>query len=296
MGKNNLFHAISKSGGVMISGIDSIDIVAEARRIHNTSATVSAALGRALTAASLIGSALKNEQDSVTLRFDGKGPIGVILAVSDHLGNVRGCCWDYDVELPLKANGKLDVGGAVGRDGTISIIKDIGLKEPHSGSARLVSGEIAEDVTAFYAISEQVPTVCALGVLVSPDYSIAAAGGFIAQLMPGASDEEISILEKNVAALPPVTELLSAGNTPVEIINMVMKGLEPQIIGEGRADYRCKCSREKTEAALMSISKADLQDIIENDGKAEICCNFCGNKYLFTKEQLVALQNQRDNL
>lgn len=289
----NIFRAISHDGGVSIAAIDSKNIVSSAHQIHGTSATVSAALGRALTAASLIGVSLKNEQDSVTLRFDGGGPIGIIIAVSDCHGNVRGCAWDYSVEPPPKYSGKLDVGAAVGKNGTLSIIKDIGLKHPHSGTSRLVSGEIAEDITAFYALSEQVPTACALGVLVDTDYSILAAGGYIAQLLPGASEDELNTLERNVKKLPAITELLNQGKTPLDIINTVMDGLEPEILSSETAEYKCKCSREKTEAAIASISQKDLKELIETDGRAEVCCNFCNTKYVFTKEELCELLNRQ---
>ena len=205
---SRLIRAISENGGVLFCAVDSTDIVREAERIHKTSAVTSAALGRLLTAASMMGVMLKSEKDSLTLRIKGGGPSGTVLAVSDGAGNVRGYVEQPVVELPPRADGKLDVGGAVGRDGTLSVVKDLGMKEPYVGQVPLVSGEIAEDITAYYAVSEQTPTVCALGVLVDRDLSILTAGGYLLQLLPGASDAEITHLEQNVAALPSVTELL----------------------------------------------------------------------------------------
>lgn len=288
----NLYRAITKEGSIIISAIDSTEIVEEMRKIHSTSPVVSAALGRTLTAASLIGSHLKNCEDSVTVRINGKGPIGTIIAVSDFYGNVKGCCGEYAVDMPLKDNGKLDVGGAVGTDGTITVIKDLGLKEPYVGSIRLVSGEIAEDVTAYYAESEQTPTVCALGVLVDVDYTIKAAGGYLVQLLPGTPEEEISQLENNLKGIKSVTQLLDEGKTPTEIIKLVLAGFETEILDSSSAEYICTCSRERTTRAISSISKKDLKEIIDEDGRAEICCNFCNKKYVFSKEELVELYNK----
>jgi len=216
---SRLIRAISENGGVLFCAVDSTDIVREAERIHKTSAVTSAALGRLLTAASMMGVMLKSEKDSLTLRIKGGGPSGTVLAVSDGAGNVRGYVEQPVVELPPRADGKLDVGGAVGRDGTLSVLKDLGMKEPYVGQVPLVSGEIAEDITAYYAVSEQTPTVCALGVLVDRDLSILTAGGYLLQLLPGASDAEITHLEQNVAAPPSVTERPSFFKHTINIIN-----------------------------------------------------------------------------
>lgn len=290
--KDNLLRAITKDGGIIVSAIDSTCIVDAMQKIHSTSAVVSAALGRALTAASLIGSHLKNEADSVTLRINGGGPVGTIIAVSDHMGNVRGCCGEYQLDMPLNAVGKLDVAGVVGTDGTITVIKDMGMKEPYVGSVHLVSGEIAEDVTAYYAESEQTPTVCALGVLVDVDYSIKAAGGFIAQLLPGTPEEDIVKLEGNLSGIKSVTELISGGVTPEGLIDIVLKGFDVEVLDRSCAEYKCTCSREKTSRALASIRKSDLKEIIDEDGMAEMCCNFCNKKYIFDKEELLNLYNK----
>lgn len=284
--KTNLLRAIAKNGAVFASAIDSKNIVSEMQRLHSTSAAVSAALGRTLTAASLMGAQLKNSEDSLTLRINGGGPIGSIIAVSDSGGNVRGCCGDYTVEPPLNKLNKLDVGGVVGSNGMLTVIKDIGLKEPYVGSVQQMSGEIGEDVTRYYAESEQTPTVCALGVLVDTDFSIKAAGGFIAQLMPGASEDDIKRLEDNIKDMPAVTQLLSGGFTPEMLAMRVLGGFEPEVIDRSFAEYRCNCSEQKTIRALASIPKKELLEIIEQDGKAEVICSFCNKAYRFDKNQL----------
>ena len=213
MGK--LIRGLSENGGIVFCGVDSTDIVCKAEQLHTTSATCSAALGRLLTGASLMGSMLKDDRDTITLRVSGNGPAGVVIACTDGTGNVKGCIDHPLVELPAKANGHLDVGGAVGKDGVLTVIRDNRLqKEPTVGQVPLVSGEIAEDLTSYYAYSEQVPTVCALGVLVDKDLSISCAGGYLLQLLPGATDAEITQLEQNIAAMPSVTEMLHGGFQP----------------------------------------------------------------------------------
>ena len=204
----NMIRGISENGGVIFCGVDSTNLVRTMEQIHKTSAVTSAALGRLLTAASIMGIMLKNSKDSITLRVNGGGPAGTVLAVADGMGCVKGYVENPVVEIPLRPDGKLNVGGAVGRDGTLSIVRDLGLKEPYVGQIPLVSGEIAEDITSYYATSEQIPTVCALGVLVDPDLTISCAGGYLLQLLPGATEEEITMLEKNIANVPSVTTLL----------------------------------------------------------------------------------------
>ena len=225
--------------------------------------------------------------------IDGKGPVGVIFAISDSAGNVRGCCWDYQVELPPKADGKLDVGAAVGRDGTLTLIRDIGLREPYVGSSQLVSGEIAEDIARYFALSEQIPTVCALGVLVNADRSIAAAGGYIAQLLPGAAEEEISALENSIGNIPSVTQMLAGGMTVPDIIGRVLGPLLPSIVEQSFAEYCCRCSRDKTRGILASLPKNDLCELIESDGSADVRCNFCGREYHFDRGELTALLDEQ---
>lgn len=276
---SRLIRAISENGGVLFCAVDSTDIVREAERIHKTSAVTSAALGRLLTAASMMGVMLKSEKDSLTLRIKGGGPSGTVLAVSDGAGNVRGYVEQPVVELPPRADGKLDVGGAVGRDGTLSVVKDLGMKEPYVGQVPLVSGEIAEDITAYYAVSEQTPTVCALGVLVDRDLSILTAGGYLLQLLPGASDAEITHLEQNVAALPSVTELLRSGASLEQIMEQALAGFAPNVLDEQQVRYQCDCSQARVERALLSLGRDELAEMAAEGKPVGVSCHFCDKKY-----------------
>ena len=276
---SRLIRAISENGGVLFCAVDSTDIVREAERIHKTSAVTSAALGRLLTAASMMGAMLKSEKDSLTLRIKGGGPSGTVLAVSDGAGNVRGYVEQPVVELPPRSDGKLDVGGAVGRDGTLSVVKDLGMKEPYVGQVPLVSGEIAEDITAYYAVSEQTPTVCALGVLVDRDLSILTAGGYLLQLLPGASDAEITHLEQNVAALPSVTELLRSGASLEQIMEQALAGFAPNVLDEQQVRYQCDCSQARVERALLSLGRDELAEMAAEGKPVEVSCHFCDKKY-----------------
>lgn len=280
---------ISNDGSVVATAIDATDIVAEIERIHKTSSVCTAALGRLATAASLIGLGLKSENDSVTVRVNGNGPAEFLIAVSDSFGNVKAYVGNPSVELPLNSVGKLDVGGAVGHEGTLSVVKDLGLKEPYIGQVPLVSGEIAEDIASYYALSEQVPTVCALGVLVNPDLTVKAAGGYLIQLLPFADESCIDTLENNVRHIKPVTALLEDGLSAENIAMKVLDGLEPEVLDSFNCAYKCDCSKERVAKALASISPADLRQMAEEDGKAEASCHFCGKKYNFTKEELLSL-------
>ena len=281
-----LLRAISKNGGVACYVAQTTDVVARAEQIHTTSAVVTAALGRLLTAASIMGSTLKSEEASVTLRMMGDGPVGALIAVADWKGNVRGYAANPVVELPLNSFGKLDVGGAVGHTGTLSVVKDLGMGDPYVGQVPIVSGEIAEDITSYFAVSEQIPTVCALGVLVNPDLTVAAAGGYVAQLLPGAAEEDIARLEANIQKIPAISGLFAKGETPVQVMERVMEGLEPQILEETQVEYRCGCSRQRVERALASIPKEELLAMAEDPKETEVCCHFCDRKYYFTPEQL----------
>ncbi len=281
-----LLRAISKNGGVACYVAQTTDVVARAEQIHTTSAVVTAALGRLLTAASIMGSTLKSEEASVTLRMMGDGPVGALIAVADWEGNVRGYAANPVVELPLNSFGKLDVGGAVGHTGTLSVVKDLGMGDPYVGQVPIVSGEIAEDITSYFAVSEQIPTVCALGVLVNPDLTVAAAGGYVAQLLPGAAEEDIARLEANIQKIPAISGLFAKGETPVQVMERVMEGLEPQILEETQVEYRCGCSRQRVERALASIPKEELLAMAEDPKETEVCCHFCDRKYYFTPEQL----------
>lgn len=281
-----LTRALSADGSVMAMAIDSTDIAARIEAIHHTSAVMTAAAGRLATAASMMGLLLKGEGDSLTLRLDGGGPAGTIIAVSDSSGNVKAYAQNPVVELPLNSQGKLDVAGAVGKNGYLSVIKDLGLKEPYSGQTPIISGEIAEDVTNYYAVSEQTPTVCALGVLVNPDLTVRAAGGFLIQLLPFAGQEAIDVLERNISGIQPVSAMIDQGMTPEEICRLVLAGLEPRITGSCTPSYRCDCSQERVERAVVSLGRDQLRQLIEEDHGTEVCCHFCGKKYRFSEEEL----------
>ncbi len=280
--------AISADGCVVASAIDATDIAAAIEHYHKPSAVVTATLGRLAAAASLMGYGQKNENDRLTLRIDGDGQIGSMVAVADSHGNVKCCADQYIVEIPLNAKGKLDVGGAVG-NGTLSVIKDLGLKEPYVGTVPLISGEIAEDIASYYAESEQVPTVLSLGVLVAPDLSVVCAGGFLIQLLPFADESCIPVLEKNVAAMPPVTELLKSGMTAEAIALRCLDGLEPNLLDSAEAHYHCDCSRERTSKILIALGKDELKALSDAGEAIEVCCHFCNKKYVFTPEEVLAL-------
>lgn len=278
--------AISADGSVMVMAIDSTDIAARIEQIHKTSAVVTAATGRLATAASMMGCLLKGENDSLTLRISGGGPAGSIIAVSDSKGNVKAYPMNPVVELPLNDKGKLDVAGAVGTDGYLSVIRDLGLKEPYIGQTPIVSGEIAEDITNYYAVSEQVPTVCALGVLVNPDLTVRAAGGFLVQLLPFADEQAIKTIERNINGIRPVSTMIDEGMTPPDICRLLLQGLEPEILEERMSDYHCDCSKERVERALLSMGREQLEDLIEEDHGTEVCCHFCEKKYRYNENEL----------
>jgi len=264
---------------------DTTDIVATAQQIHGTSKVTSAALGRLLTGASFMGQMLKEEKGTITLRINGGGPCGSVIAVADSLGNVKGYVMDPSVELPLKENGKLDVGGAVGTDGYLTVMKDFGTGDPYTGQVPIVSGEIAEDITSYYAISEQIPTVCALGVLVNPDKSIACAGGFLIQLLPAADDDTITMVEDCLSKLKPVTTMLADNMTPEEICREVLKPFDMEILDEFDITFKCDCSRKKVERALISTGFEELEDM-SKDPITSVSCQFCTTKYDFTSEDI----------
>lgn len=284
---HNMLRGISENGGIVFYGVDSTEIVRDMERLHKTSAVTTAALGRLLTAASMMGIMLKSTQDSVTLQIKGGGPAGRLLAVSDGTGNVKGYVEHPVVELPPRADGHLDVGTAVGKDGTLDVIRDLGMREPYIGQVPLTSGEIAEDVTTYFAISEQIPTVCALGVLVDTDLTIACAGGYLIQLLPGATDAEITQLEQNIAAMPSVTELLRAGKKPEDMMELALKGFTPNVLDEREVAYQCDCSHERTEEMLLSLGKKELEKLRDEDPHCEVVCHFCHTKYQFDLNKLV---------
>lgn len=281
-----IVRTISDDAAVVATAIDATDIVSEIEKIHKTSAVVTAALGRLTIGASLMGIGLKGKNDSLTLRIDGGGETGPMTAVADSYGNVKSYVCNPVVELPLNKYGKLDVSGAVGKNGTLSIVKDMGLKEPYIGQIPIASGEIAEDIASYFAISEQIPTVCGLGVLVNPDLTVKAAGGYLIQLLPFAPDSCIDILEKNVNSLPSVTQMLSSGITAEDMAMRVLEGLEPNVMDRLEAFYKCDCSRERVESAVISIGREELEDMARTQETAEVCCHFCGKKYVFTASEI----------
>ena len=284
MGK--LIRCITSEGAIMVSAIDSTDIVAKAEQLHKTSAVVTAALGRLLTAGAMMGNMLKGENNSITLKVDGGGPVGIITVSADYHGNVRGYATNPVVEIPLKPNGKLDVSGAVGTDGNLFVIKDLGMKDPYNGFVPLTSGEIAEDITSYYATSEQVPTVCALGVLVDRDLTVKKAGGYILQLLPFTEDEIIDKLEENLKTVRPVTKLLDEGMDIEDIVRDVLKGFDVEVIYTEEVAYKCKCSKEKVEATLKGLGEKELYEILETQPQIDVCCNFCNTTYSYTKNDV----------
>ena len=290
-----LVRTISENGGIIAIAIDSTDIVSQMERIHRTSAVVTAALGRLLTAASIMGSLLKAKDDSITLRLNGGGPAGSLIAVTDYMGNVRGYVSQPIVELPLNKFGKLDVAGAVGKEGTLSIVKDIGLKDPYVGQIPIVSGEIAEDITAYYATSEQIPTACGLGVLVNTDLTVISAGGYIIQLLPGTTEEEIAQIEKNIQSMPPVSSMLRDKMTPEDICNKALEGFNPQVLDRMNCKYKCNCSRERVEKAILSLGAHEIEAMIEENKTQEVNCHFCNKIYRFNTNELKELLEKAKN-
>ena len=288
----NTVRMISQDGTLTVIAIDSTDIVAFAEKVHKTSAVTSAALGRLLTAASMMGAVMKGKDDSLTVRLNGNGPAGPVIAVSDSDGNVRGYISEPVVEIPLNNKGKLDVAGAVGTDGTLTVMMDLGLKEPYIGQIPIVSGEIAEDITAYYAQSQQTPTVCALGVLVNPDLTIRAAGGFMIQLLPTADDDTITKVEECIKDIPPVTNMLTSGLTPEKICRTVLKDFDLDLLDEFSPEYRCDCNRERFARGIASLENSELEEMAQEEF-TEVQCHFCNKKYRFTPDEIRALMRNK---
>ena len=286
---DQLVRAISKDGYVKAVAVSTRDLTERARQIHKTTPVATAALGRTLAAASMMGNALKGEGASLTLQIKGDGPLGKILTVSDNMGNVRGLVDNPFVDIPLRADGKLDVGSAVGMMGTLTVIRDLNMKEPYVGSVDLLGGEIAEDLAAYFVESEQIPTACGLGVLVDRDQSVLAAGGYIIQLLPGASEDIITMVEGGIMAAGPVTTLLSEDDDPESLIRRVMSDFDLEILETSPIEYRCYCSRERMEKALISLGVEEMQNLIEEQGSAELTCQFCDNVQRFSREDLEGL-------
>lgn len=287
MGK--IVRYITKDGSAFIIAADSTDAVYKMERIHKPSAAVTAGMGRLMTAASLMGVMLKDKDDSVTLRFNGNGPAGYVIAVSDWQGNCRISVENPIVELPLNSKGKLDVSGALGNSGYLYVVKDIGLKEPFIGTTQIVSGEVAEDITNYFAVSEQTPSVCSLGVLINPDLTVNCAGGFLIQLLPGCPENIIDVLEKNISVLPPVTQMLSGKMTVDEMAVKAMGGLELDKLDETEFTYKCNCSRQKAQAAMLAAGKKELEDMLKDGKPAVVECHFCDKRYEFDLEDIKSL-------
>ena len=286
---DRIVRAISTDGLVQAAAICSRDLTERARQIHKTLPVATAALGRALAAASMMGNALKSDGASLTLQFKGGGPLGTVLAVSDNEGCVRGYVTNPHTDLPLRPDGKLDVGGAVGHDGTLTVIKDLHMKEPYVGTIDLLGGEIAEDVASYFVESEQIPTACALGVLVDRDQSVKSAGGYLIQLMPGAGEDTIAKVEGGVMAAGPVSTILEQNDDPEALLRTVMSDFDLKILETCPVSYKCYCSRQRVERALISLGKSELEQMLAEQGGCQLTCQFCDAVYDFSADDLRAL-------
>ena len=280
---SRIIRAMTRDGSAVAVITDTTDIVNKAIGYHKTAPTATAALGRTLTAASLMGSRLKNKDDSLTLTFKGDGPAGMVMAVADYYGNVKGYIENPGVDLPLKPNGKLDVSGAVGK-GFMSVVRDVGLKEPMTGISEIVSGEIAEDIATYYANSEQTPTLLSLGVLVDKDLSCAGAGGAFIQLLPHADDATVDQIEKNVGRITGLSSLIASGCSCEQILGYALEGIEYDLFDEIETDYVCDCSRERMLRAVRSLGADELKKIFSEQQSIEVSCRFCNKKFSFTSD------------
>lgn len=286
---DRIVRAISTDGMVQAAAICSRDLTERARQIHKTLPVATAALGRTLAAASMMGNALKSDGASLTLQFKGGGPLGTVLAVSDNEGNVRGYVTNPHVDIPLRKDGKLDVGTAVGHEGTLTVIKDLHMKEPYVGTIDLLGGEIAEDVAGYFVESEQIPTACALGVLVDRNQSVKAAGGYLIQLMPGAAEDTIAKVEGGIMAAGAVSAILEKNDDPEAMLRTVMSDFDLKILETCPVEYRCYCSRERVERALISLGRAELEQMLSEQGGCQLTCQFCDAVYEFTAEDIQRL-------
>lgn len=295
MMEDYIVRATAAEGAVRVLAAVTTQMVREAQGVHRLFPVASAALGRTMTAAALMSTSLKSSKDTLTIQIKGEGPLGGIVVVSDAKANVRGYVYNPEVDLPLNTYGKLDVAGAIGPNGYLNVIKDLGLKEPYVGYVDLVSGEIAEDLTYYFAHSEQVPSVVALGVLVNPDGSVAGAGGYIVQLMPDAGDDIIEYLEEKLCVVPSISAMLAEGKTPEDVLEILLgeKGLK--VAERQPCRYQCNCSRERMERNMLSLGRQEIQEIIDDQKGAELQCHFCNTKYQFTEEDLLQLINPTDD-
>lgn len=292
--QDEIVRAMTKDGFVKAVAISSTAIVERARQIHKTLPTATAALGRLLSACSMMGNMQKTEEGSVTMQLKGGGPLGTVLAVSDWQGNVRGWVENPQISLLEKYRGKLDVGAAVGTDGTLTVIRDLRMKEPYIGSVQLVSGEVAEDVTEYFVQSEQIPTACALGVLVDVDQSVKAAGGYLVQLLPGAPDDVIDRIERGIERAGVITRMMDSGMDGETILREVLGEFEVEILEKTPVEYRCYCSRDRVTSTLISLGRQELQSIVEDGKTIHIDCQFCDAIYDYTPQDVSEILRSLD--
>lgn len=281
-----LIRAIDKTGNIRVFIANTTIVVEEARNTHNTSATATAALGRTLTVGAIMGTMMKNEEDRLTLKISGGGPIGNILVVANNSGEVKGYVDNPSADAESKGNGKLDVQGVVGKDGSVTVIMDLGLKEPYVGQSKIISGEIAEDIAYYYANSEQQPSAVALGVLVDRDISVRAAGGYIIQLLPDVLEEDIVKIENAINNIEPISTLIDGGLSPEDIMEKILGEFEMRVLDKVDLEYSCDCSRDRIEEVLKSIGEKEIKAMIKEDGQAEVICHFCNTKYQFSVQEL----------
>ncbi|MCI9115146.1 MAG: Hsp33 family molecular chaperone HslO [Acutalibacter sp.] len=291
---DRIIRTITSDGSLMASAIDSTELVYTAQQLHGLSKTACAALGRLLTGASLMGAMLKKDNATLTLKVNGGGPLGALAALSDSRGNVRGYVDNPQVELPIRQDGKIDVGGGVGHEGRLAVIRDLGEGDPYIGQTALVSGEIAEDITQYYAISEQVPTVCALGVLVDREKGGALlSGGLLIQVLPGAEEAAVKQLEANIAKLDSVTTMLAKGLSLEEMCQKALDGFAMEVLDEFQIHYVCNCSKERFAKGLLTLGPQEIRTLpLDSQGRVETVCQYCSRKYYFTKEELESLAEQ----
>lgn len=292
---DKIIRCITSDGAVMASAVDASDIVFTAQKLHGLSRSATAALGRLLCATSIMGAMLKQKDAKINLRVMGDGPIGPVIAVGDSKGNVKGYVGNSNCPTEYYENSKINVSAAVGKNGVLNVMRDYGSGDPYIGQVELVSGEIAEDITNYYATSEQIPTVCALGVLINKeDGEAMLAGGLLIQLLPGAFDDTIDKLEKNIAKLEPVTTMLAKGMSILDICKTALDGFEVEVLDEMPVNYVCGCSKEKLERYFFTMSDDDIRSMIAEDGKAEATCHFCNKKYVFTKDDLEKIIEEKN--
>jgi molecular chaperone Hsp33 len=293
--KNYIVRGLAANKNIRVFAAITTDMVEKARQIHNTTPVATAALGRTITASAIMGYMLKGDKNTLTLQIRGSNQIKSIVAVSNSKGNVKAYISNPYIEVALNEKGKLDVGGAIGKNGKLIVIKDLGLKEPYVGQSNLITGEIAEDIAAYYMYSEQQPSIVSLGVLLNTNCSVKSSGGFIIQPLPDVGEDILIKLEESIKNIPPISTMIDEGLTGEKILKNILKDFDVEIIEKSEIDFVCDCSRKKIEKALISLGEKELKDIIEEDGKAEISCHFCNEKYFFNKGELIKLLSNAMN-